>query len=184
MKQARRNTAEKFNLMRDSFFCASLGNWTPGPWLEKACSTSLEGAEWSHFPLLKLLLAGQYENLRGDKKILVLILFQRRLLQKMPAHSASSNSLELCDGNPVLLPQQSHNHPMFAGLRLPRLVKHTHFPSPTIPLFFCLILKQVREIVHYELDPELIWLSVRFSTEFTWARAPGIIPVLQTKHPL
>lgn len=46
----------------------------------------------SHFPLLKLLLAGQYENLREDKKILVFILFQRKLLSKRKCQ-------------PILLPQ-------------------------------------------------------------------------------
>lgn len=46
----------------------SLGNWTEGPRLEKKLGASLDGAELSHFHILKLLCAGQYENLQGTQE--------------------------------------------------------------------------------------------------------------------
>lgn len=101
------------------------------PWLEKEHSPSLEGAEWSRFHLLKLLWEGQYESLKEAQENFGMYLVPEEII------FATENTSTFCSlessQNPVLFPQQSHSHlpqllatTTFAGLSLPRLVKHTH----------------------------------------------------------
>lgn len=86
--------------------------------------------------------------------------------------------LEVLDRNPVPFPQQSHSCP--THLPQPRLLgwvsqvgkTHTHFLYYATLLYCYLVLKQAREIINYEPDPEPTRLNKRFSTEFSWTGAP------------